>query len=165
MKKESEVTGQLIPHYRKRHVVLIPVTPEELEVIGSSSAQATLFLTLFGAAIGALVTVLTVLATVEMQNWYVSRGFWMAAFLLGFASIYLCIEGRRAWNKHNELIKTIKRQCGVTSSCSYKNSEGAGFPFEVKAMEDGDNSGRHSARSQNQPSAGSTFSHLQNNTR
>lgn len=75
MKKEPEAKGQLIPHYKDRHVDVFPVTPQELKSIGTSSAQATLFLTLFGAAIGVLGTVIAVLATVEMKNWYVSKGF------------------------------------------------------------------------------------------
>lgn len=109
--KESEAKGHLVPHYKERHIDIFPVTTEELKSIGSSSAQATLFFSLLGVAIGSLATVVVALATVEIRNAFVSKGFWLASFVSGFAAIYFGIKGRMASDKQKELVKTIEKQC------------------------------------------------------
>ena len=94
---------------------MLPVMRQELKNIGSASAQASLFFTLFGIAIGILATAAASLVSGEIKNAYVFATF-VAALIVGLlAAACFGVLGWQAWGKHKEQIATIEQECVARS--------------------------------------------------
>lgn len=86
------------------------VSNQELKSIGAASASASLYLTLLGIAVGALITAAGTLSTVDIKSPFTYATFWAVLLVAVLASGCFGVLGCLAWGKYRDQIKTIEEE-------------------------------------------------------
>jgi hypothetical protein len=86
------------------------VSYQELQGIGAASAEASLYLTLLGIAVGALLMAAGTLSTVEITSPYTYATFWAVLIVSILATTCFGVLGWLAWGRYKEQIRTIEEE-------------------------------------------------------
>lgn len=94
--------------FRRRSVDMYYIFDQELEVIGSASAQSSLHLGFFGASFGASVSLWATVITVDIINPYTYSAFWATALVSTVLAVYFGIRSTLDFIKTKKQVKLIR---------------------------------------------------------
>lgn|GEM_PF-3688376 len=86
------------------------VFDQELDTLGSASAQASLHLAFFGVSIGAAITLAITLGTVEIGSPRAYAAFWGAFLLSVVSTLYFGIRAALDFRRSRRQIREIRKQ-------------------------------------------------------
>jgi len=106
----EEPNQQVTITIRPRYLSMSMVSDQELETIGSASAEGSLYLALFGVAVGGVLALGITLATVDIPSAKTYAAFWAAFLVSCVGMIYFGILSVAKYRKAQREIKGIVQE-------------------------------------------------------